>query len=77
VVAGASHISMRDFLIGTVLGMAPGIVLTVTFVHQLAEAVRRPSLGAVAVLAVVALMLIAMALGLQKLFAAREGAWKN
>ncbi|MFL6714916.1 MAG: VTT domain-containing protein [Burkholderiaceae bacterium] len=77
VVAGASHIRLRDFLIGTVLGMAPGIVLTVTFVHQLAEAVRRPSLGAVAVLAVVALLLIATALGLQKLFAAREGAWKN
>jgi uncharacterized membrane protein YdjX (TVP38/TMEM64 family) len=77
VVAGASHISLRDFLIGTVLGMAPGIVLTVTFVHHLAEAVRRPSLGAVAVVALVALLLIATALGLQKLFAAREGAWKN
>ncbi|WP_413012269.1 VTT domain-containing protein [Noviherbaspirillum sp. 1P10PC] len=77
VVAGASHIGLRDFLIGTVLGMAPGIVLTVTFVHHLAEAVRRPSLGAVAVVALVALLLIAAALGLQKLFAAREGAWKN
>jgi xanthosine utilization system XapX-like protein len=52
-------------------------VLTVTFVHQLAEAVRRPSPGAIAVVALVALLLIATALGLQKLFAAREGAWKN
>jgi len=77
VVAGASHIRLRDFLIGTVLGMAPGIVLTVTFVHHLAEAVRRPSPGAIAVVALVALLLIATALGLQKLFAAREGAWKN
>jgi phospholipase D1/2 len=77
VVAGASHISLRDFLVGTVLGMTPGIVLTVTFVHHLAEAVRRPSPGAIAVVALVALLLIAMALGLQKLFAAREGAWKN
>ena len=77
VVAGASHISLRDYLIGTVLGMTPGIVLTVTFVHHLAEAVRRPSLGTVMVLALVALLLIATALGLQKLFAAREGAWKN
>nr|WP_217344547.1 VTT domain-containing protein [Noviherbaspirillum sp. L7-7A]MBV0878706.1 VTT domain-containing protein [Noviherbaspirillum sp. L7-7A] len=77
VVAGASHISLRDFLVGTVLGMTPGIVLTVTFVHHLAEAVRRPSPGAIAVVALVALLLIATALGLQKLFAAREGAWKN
>jgi phosphatidylserine/phosphatidylglycerophosphate/cardiolipin synthase-like enzyme/uncharacterized membrane protein YdjX (TVP38/TMEM64 family) len=77
VVAGASHISLRDFLVGTVLGMTPGIVLTVTFIHHLAEAVRRPSPGAIAVVALVALLLIATALGLQKLFAAREGAWKN
>jgi uncharacterized membrane protein YdjX (TVP38/TMEM64 family) len=77
VVAGASHIGLRDFLVGTVLGMTPGIVLTVTFVHHLAEAVRRPSPGAIAVVALVALLLIATALGLQKRFAAREGAWKN
>lgn len=77
VVAGASHISLRDFLVGTVLGMTPGIVLTVTFIHHLAEAVRRPSPGAIVVVALVALLLIATALGLQKLFAAREGAWKN
>jgi phosphatidylserine/phosphatidylglycerophosphate/cardiolipin synthase-like enzyme/uncharacterized membrane protein YdjX (TVP38/TMEM64 family) len=76
-VAGASHISLRDFVLGTVLGMTPGIALTVTFVHQLAEAVRRPSLGTVAVLTLVALVLIGSALGLQKLFASRGGAWKS
>ena len=77
VVAGASHIGLRDFLIGTVFGMAPGIVLTVTFAHHLAEAARRPTAGTVAVLVVVGLVLIASALGLQKLFARREAAWRN
>lgn len=61
IVAGASHIRFRDYLIGTVLGMAPGIFITVTFVHNLAEAVRRPSVGTVSVLAAVALLLIAAA----------------
>jgi len=77
VVAGASHIGLRDFLIGTLFGMAPGIVLTVTFAHHLAEAARRPTAGTIAVLVVVGLILIASALGLQKLFARKEAAWKN
>ena len=77
VVAGASHVGLRDFLIGTLFGMAPGIVLTVTFAHHLAEAARRPSAGTIAVLVVVGLLLIASALGLQRLFARKEAAWKN
>lgn len=77
VVAGASHIGLRDFLIGTLFGMTPGIVLTVTFAHHLAEAARRPTAGTIAVLVLVGLVLIASALGLQKLFARREAAWKN
>jgi phospholipase D1/2 len=67
VVAGASHIRFRDYLIGTLLGMLPGIAMTVIFVHHLAEAVRNPSVGTVAVLALVALLIIGTALGLQRL----------
>ena len=77
VVAGASHIGLRDFLIGTLFGMAPGIVLTVTFAHHLAEVARRPTTGTIAVLVVVGLILIASAVGLQKLFARKEAAWKS
>lgn len=68
VVAGVSHLSLRDYLIGTFLGMAPGIILTVAFAHNLAEAIRHPSLATVALLAGMAALLIGMALGLQKLF---------
>jgi phospholipase D1/2 len=74
VVAGASHLQMRDYLIGTLLGMTPGIVLTVVFSHNLAEAVRHPSLAAVGVLVLVALLLVGLALGLQRLLSWRERA---
>ena len=67
VVAGASDIRFRDYLIGTMIGMTPGIVITVTFVHHLAEAVRNPSLGTISVLALVAALLIGMALVLKRL----------
>ncbi len=67
VVAGVSHLGLRDYLIGTFLGMAPGIVLTVAFAHNLAEAIRHPSLSTVALLAGMGALLIGMALGLQKL----------
>ncbi len=61
IVAGASHIRFRDYLIGTLLGMVPGILVTITFVHNLAEAVRNPSLGTVSILAGVVVLLIAVA----------------
>jgi uncharacterized membrane protein YdjX (TVP38/TMEM64 family) len=72
VIAGASHIRFRDFAIGTLFGMLPGIAMTVTFVHHLAEAVRRPSAGTVAVLAAVAAIIFATALVLRRLIKRRE-----
>jgi phospholipase D1/2 len=74
VVAGASHIRFRDYLIGTLLGMLPGIAITVTFVHHLAEAVRNPSMGTVTVLAVVAGLLIGFAILLQRVLTGKERA---
>lgn len=57
-VAGASHISLRDYLIGTALGMLPGVFMISFFVDRLLEAVRRPGAGTLAVLAFAALILI-------------------
>jgi phospholipase D1/2 len=72
VIAGASHIRFRDYMLGTLLGMTPGIVITVTFIHHLAEAVRNPSAGTITVLAGVVALLIGSAIGLQRLLA-RKG----
>ena len=42
-VAGASHIHFRDYLIGTVLGMAPGILAITVFSDQILSSLRNPS----------------------------------
>ena len=72
--AGALRIRFRYYLIGTFLGMAPGIAITVTFAHHLAEAVRYPSTETITVLAGVAILLIGMAAGLQRLLERRNKA---
>jgi len=74
IIAGAFHISFRDYLVGTMLGMVPGIIITVTFAHHLAEAVRNPSPGGLAVLVGVAVLIIATAIGLQRVFERRSNA---
>jgi uncharacterized membrane protein YdjX (TVP38/TMEM64 family) len=75
VVAGASHIGWRDFVLGTVLGMSPGIVATVVFVDRLIAAVRDPGPKTIALLAVIAGFLIATALLVHRRLAAqRRGA---
>lgn len=73
VIAGASHIRFRDYMIGTALGMTPGILLTVTFVHHLIAALRHPTPSSIGMLLVVVALLVSLALGLQRLVAGREG----
>ncbi|CAG9269070.1 Phosphatidylserine/phosphatidylglycerophosphate [Paraburkholderia caribensis] len=69
--AGASHIGLRDYLAGTVLGMTPGIVLATTFAHQLVAAVRHPSLTGLALVALIGAALIGLSVALQRFFAGR------
>jgi uncharacterized membrane protein YdjX (TVP38/TMEM64 family) len=45
VISGAFQIPLRDYLIGTLLGMAPGIVMINLFAHQVESAVRNPGVG--------------------------------
>lgn len=59
-VAGASHIRTRDFLLGTVLGIAPAIAAIAMFYDRLALAAREPSGEHVAVLTLVSLGLLAI-----------------
>ncbi len=42
--AGVSHIRVRDFLAGTLLGMAPGIGVIAIFYEQMAVALRDPGI---------------------------------
>lgn len=77
IVAGASHISLRDYLIGTALGLAPGILLTTTFAHHLMLAIRSPRAENIAVLLIVVLLLIGFALFMQRLLRRRPNVDAN
>ena len=61
-VIGASHIGLRDFVLGTALGMAPGIFMTVVFVDRVTEAVVDPGWGTFAIVAALAAALVSVAL---------------
>lgn len=52
-VAGATHVRVRDFLLGSLIGLTPGLLGIAVFSHQVAATVRKPELGAFVVLAAV------------------------
>ena len=61
-VAGASHIRFREFMLGTALGMSPGIIATVVFVDRVAAAVTDPGLATVLMLVGFAALIVAAAM---------------
>ncbi len=68
VVAGASHLGWRDYLLGTALGLLPGLVLTSAFVDRAIAAVRSPNLLTVATLAVLLLAIAGTVVVVQRRF---------
>jgi len=64
-VAGASHIRARDFLLGTLLGMTPGTLALVFFADRALAAVVDPSAGTWLGLAAGVLAVVAAAFGLR------------
>lgn len=61
-IAGISHIRLRDYVIGTVLGLSPGVLLTTLFAHHLLNAIRSPSEQTLGVLLIVVLLLAGFAI---------------
>jgi uncharacterized membrane protein YdjX (TVP38/TMEM64 family) len=74
IVAGASHIGLRDFLLGTAIGLLPGILAIVVFVDRIVASVRDPGFVTFALLAVIAGLLGGSAVVLQRRLARRERA---
>ena len=64
-VAGVSHIRFGDFLLGTALGMAPGIALMTALGDGLRKVWRSPTPENLAILAGLALLWIGVTLALQ------------
>jgi phosphatidylserine/phosphatidylglycerophosphate/cardiolipin synthase-like enzyme/uncharacterized membrane protein YdjX (TVP38/TMEM64 family) len=59
-IAGASHINVGVFLLGTFLGMVPGIIGMTLFGGQLMNALRDPGPGTLAILAVIVLLVVGL-----------------
>ena len=68
IVAGASHIGWRDYLLGTALGLAPGIVMIMLFVDRAVAAIRSPGPGTLAVLAVIVVGIIGVGYAFRRMF---------
>jgi phospholipase D1/2 len=53
IVSGAFKVPLRDYILGSLLGLAPGILVTNLFAHQFASAISHPGIGTFLVLAAV------------------------
>jgi phosphatidylserine/phosphatidylglycerophosphate/cardiolipin synthase-like enzyme/uncharacterized membrane protein YdjX (TVP38/TMEM64 family) len=67
-VAGASRIRWRDFLLGSALGLAPGLILTSTFVDRAIAAIVTPGSETFAMLALVLATIAALGYALRRKF---------
>jgi phosphatidylserine/phosphatidylglycerophosphate/cardiolipin synthase-like enzyme/uncharacterized membrane protein YdjX (TVP38/TMEM64 family) len=72
-VAGASHIRFYEYVLGTIIGMTPGITAATIFERQLEAAIRKPDLYSLAVLAVIAALIIGGVLMIKSRFFAGRG----
>ena len=73
-VAGASEIRLGAFVAGTLLGMAPGLIVMSALGHQIMRIISAPSSADVALLAGAIALWIALAVGVQVAGLADSGA---
>jgi phosphatidylserine/phosphatidylglycerophosphate/cardiolipin synthase-like enzyme/uncharacterized membrane protein YdjX (TVP38/TMEM64 family) len=65
-VAGATHIRARDFLVGTVIGLSPGIAGIALFTDSIVAAIREPGVLTLTILAAVAVGVVLVAIALRR-----------
>jgi uncharacterized membrane protein YdjX (TVP38/TMEM64 family) len=73
VVAGASRIKFKDFVLGTALGMAPGILAITVFTNRLLQAIREPGWVTFAVATGIAVILTVGLLWITKRLSRKNG----
>ncbi len=71
-VAGASHIRLKDYLIGTAIGMLPGILAITIFADRLLQTIKNPGWGNALLAAALAVVLILSGRWLKKRLAGRR-----
>jgi uncharacterized membrane protein YdjX (TVP38/TMEM64 family) len=72
-IAGASRIPLRTFLVGTALGMAPGIAGMAFFAESILDAIRHPTPAALMVLAAIGVVLFVLVALARRLAAQHSG----
>ena len=70
-VAGASHIGWRNFLIGTVLGLAPGVITTSLFIDRALAAIREPTPATFALLALIVVAIVTLVWAIRRILRSR------
>lgn len=65
-IAGASHINFRDFILGNALGMTPGALAMVLFLDQIIMALKTPGTGSITLVAITLALIAAGGWGLRR-----------
>jgi phospholipase D1/2 len=68
IVLGAFKVRIWDYFLGSLLGLAPGILVTNFFAHQFVRAIRNPGVGSYTLLGVSILVAVLGAIWLQRKF---------
>ncbi|WP_330110126.1 VTT domain-containing protein [Methylophaga thalassica] len=71
-VAGGSHINTRDFTIGTLIGMLPGILGITVFADSLIRTVQNPDPEQIAIFVGVVIVIVGIMVGLKRLINRKE-----
>lgn len=71
-IAGASHLRLRDMLLGTAVGMTPGALVMMFFVDQIVEGLKRPGIATAAIGIVLILLVVAGFFALRKWLASER-----
>jgi phospholipase D1/2 len=74
VISGAFQVPIRDYIIGSLLGLAPGVLIINLFAHQLERAIRNPGVGSFVVLGVLLVITVLGTLWLHRKFASEKTA---
>jgi uncharacterized membrane protein YdjX (TVP38/TMEM64 family) len=72
VAAGSIGVRFRDYMLGTALGLAPGVVMFSVFGHELKDLVRDPSLSRVLTVVGVAAGWVLLSLAIQRFVSRRS-----
>ena len=70
--AGAVHVPFRDFVLGTLLGMSPGVVAITIFEKQIEQTIQAPSAATFAVLIGILLVMLVGVVSFRRWFTSKQ-----